>query len=225
MKEKSIKRFNFRIFYIILASLVVLSFTLFVVFKTTGAWFTDSASSEDTSVEISFGSVALSGNFVIENHDYSGGTVVETAVVKTLSPTQTIKFKGNDTADSITYSGTVDAFYRFTYEITDLTDLQGNALTNGVTISSLSNFLKFNTGSQLISADKTKIYGKVSPEETISCGTLLFDKSAGNQYANIKFKINVKLHLVQTANLSSIIADTTTMNETKYNTLFNTIFA
>lgn len=199
MKIKSTK-FSLDLFLcIFLAILTVLSFVL----SFSGAWFTSSKKAEIDNISLRFGSVRLGENF-------------NSATISNLVPTETIPYYGATSSQDIDYEGTVDAYYRIKF---DITDLDGN---NNLDTDAFKAYLYFSghTNAQYINLENNVLYGMISPENSIPRGSIKLSKEASNDYANKEYKIKIIIDLIQVQNLGAIYGIGNMSSLTNYENLF-----
>ena len=183
MQNKA-KRFSFSLlFCFIIGALTILSFVL----SFSGAWFTSSKTANVEDISLKFGSVQLGENF-------SGEEVIN------IVPSQEIHYYGTTTSSNISYDGTVDAYYRISFIVTN------SAETEDENSIAFSNYLSFNCsqGNQYYPADNKCIYGSVVAKGSIPRGSLIFSKEADNNLINKNLKVKFKIDLIQSQNLDDI---------------------
>ena len=192
MEEKPKK--NVYVFYIIaIVTLIVL--TLSLTLTLSGAWFTDSASSGNSSKTLVFGNVSV-------------GTLSVQQNVNKLVPGQTIEYGGQGTGGTIEYTGNVSAYYRLTFTATN--NFQDKlSFTSNQTLKYVSN------------GNTVELYGALQANGTIDGGTIQFSPDATNTLQNKTFTLTVKLDIVQAANISSISNTGNMTTVENYRALFN----
>ena len=203
---------------ILFASLLTLTM-YFTFIQKSGAWFTDTDSSSN-SANLTFGNVSVeSGQANLKLGTYQTNTYVQQSEINNFVPTQTVEYFGTGTNQNINYTGNVDAYYRITFSITNLKNADNTALAPGdtMTTSSIASKFSFADGSSVI-------YGKVevATASYIEKGYLEFSSTANNTYTNYKFTLEVKIDLVQAANVSLInnVDTSDGMSPAEYATLF-----
>ena len=185
---------------VLFASLLTLTM-YFTFIQKTGAWFTDSDS--DTRVyDLTFGNVSLENDQTnLKLGTYVTNTYVQQNQIDNIVPTQTFEYFGTGTNQDIRYTGNVDAYYRITFSVTDLKNADNSALAQNdtMTATTIASKFAFADGSDVI-------YGKieVATSSIIPKGYLEFSSTADNSFTDYKFTLQVKIDLVQAANVSLI---------------------
>ena len=185
---------------LIIGILTALSFVL----SFSGAWFTSSKSTDSQNISLKFGSVQLGANFSGEAKTY-------------MVPSETISYYGATASDNISYIGTVSAYYRISYVVTnsennvdsDVTEFDSNLAFNNV------------QSTQFNDTVNKCVYGYVDALGSIPQGSLVFSKNAGNELADKEFKIKFKIDLMQGVNLSGISGTGSMSTLANYQALFS----
>ena len=200
MQNKA-KKFSFSLLLcFIIGALTVASFAL----SFSGAWFTASDSASTSDISLRFGSVQLGANFSGE---------AKTNMV----PTETISYYGATASDNIAYSGTVNAYYRISYVITN----SSNVIDQDA--EAFDEYLSFNNVANTQFNDTTNkcIYGAVAVSGSIPKGSLIFSKTADNDFADKEYKVKFKIDLMQGINLSGISGTGSMTTLANYQALFS----
>ena len=173
-KESSINK----ILFVLLIALLCINFYLI---KTSGAWFTDSASSANSAGTIRFGTVQLNKDVITVSSN------TQTLNNVALLPNMKIDI------EQVNYIGNVNAYYRITIQSSNEKNSAGQSLT-GEQLSTFKSALGNST---------TYGYIDISNSTTIAPQSITIPGSLDNTYQGATANLTVTITVLQQPNLGA----------------------
>lgn len=173
-KESSINK----ILFVLLIALLCINFYLI---KTSGAWFTDSASSASSAGTIRFGTVQLNKDVITVSSN------TQTLNNVALLPNMKIDI------EQVNYIGNVNAYYRITIQSSNEKNSSGQSLT-GEQLSTFKSALGNST---------TYGYIDISNSTTIAPQSITIPGSLDNTYQGATANLTVTITVLQQPNLGA----------------------
>ena len=185
--KKSFALIFFSVFLAVFILLMGVSLALFT-----------SHENSDRHASFTFATVSLTDTLSTAEYNLTTGAVSQTCSITNLLPTGVIGYRGTATNGDISYAGSVGAFYRITFNVSNIVSSVNAQVVP--TANQLKSVLEFGVGALKTSSE---VFGTVNAGGVIPRGYIQMVESAGNLYADLSFSLTITIDVIQTSNIES----------------------